>query len=227
MNKKKVIIFFAGASSSQVLDVLLDDVEVEIVGYLDDSREKIGKEFYGKRVLGKVSDFEKFYNEGVFTHAIIGIGNIKVRKEVYDNCKKIGIPFVNAIDKSVNIRNHVKIGEGNILLGKVYIGNSATLGNNNYISSGATIEHHCTIGDHVFSGPNLCMTGGCYIGNEISFGMNIGLQYSNVGSNSIVNSGIILIKNIPENSNVKKKMDYVISEKENGLKQSSKGWVKG
>jgi len=211
MDKKKVLILFAGSAGSQVADILLQKEDIEIVGFLDDTPGYEGKDILGIKVLGRLNILEKLFEEKVFNYLIIGHGVPKIRKEFYERYSSKGIPFINAIDESVELCSNVTLGEGNVLCGGVYIGNSAVIGNNNFISSHASIEHHTILGNHITSGPHLSTTGKCKIGNCVQIGMHVGLQYSQIGENVLVNSGIVVLGDIPENKIVKKKQDYIIS----------------
>ena len=55
---ERVIIIGASGFGKLVADVILSNHD-EIVGFLDDNPE-IGAEFFGRPVLGKSKDFEKF-----------------------------------------------------------------------------------------------------------------------------------------------------------------------
>ena len=207
---KKVLILFAGVAGTQVADILSNYEDVEIVGFLDGNPDLQGKEVFGKKVLGDLNLFENLFNEKFFDFAIISVGDCLLRKKFYEKGKELGVAFINAIDPSVKISKNVDLGEGNVLCGKVYIGNSTKIGNNNFISSNSSIEHHNIFGNHITTGPHFSTTGKCEVEDCVAFGMHVGLQYAKIGKDSLINSGIVVLENVPANSVLKKKKDYVV-----------------
>ena len=225
MVKTKILILCAGRAATQIADIILRKDDVELIGFLDDAEEMQGKKVLGKKVLGKLEKLEKLFKENSFDAIAIGIGSTRKRKEFYNLCKKLNIPMFNTIDPSATICNEVKMGEGNVICGGVYVGNSTILGDNNFISSNGSIEHHSKWGSHITTGPHLSTTGKSKVGDGVSLGMHVGLQYVSVGENSLINSGVILINNVPSNSIVKKKYDYSITPMDNLAEPTSEGWV--
>lgn len=210
---KKVLILFAGVAGTQVADIFSNYEDIEVVGFLDDNPDLQGKEVFGKKVLGNLDILETLFREKAFDFIIISVGNCLLRKKYYEKAKNLGISFINAIDTSVKICQDVQIGEGNVICGQAYIGNSTKIGNNNFISSNASIEHHNVWGSHITTGPHFSTTGKCEVENCVAFGMHVGLQYTKIGENSLINSGIVILENIPSNSIVKKKKDYFVFTK--------------
>lgn len=209
---KKVLVLGAGFGAMQVIDILLHDPSVQLVGCLDDDKSLHGKGIFGVPVLGGMDILEKLYSEKVFSHSIISIStSIPARVSLYEKLKSFQIPLVNAICPSTRVNRTVIVGEGNVIASNCHIGVATVIGDNNFISSNASIEHHNLIGSHNTTGPGVQTSSRVKIGDRIKFGMGIHMQPGiSIGSNSLVSSGAILIKSVPDNSAVRIQPNYKI-----------------
>ena len=210
MTNLRVLILPAGYGAYQVADILMRNGKYNIVGYLDDIKD-LDEEILGSKVIGKEADLERLYEKNVFDCAIITTTKNKRRKELYDKCKKLNITMIKAIDINMGIGINVVIGEGNVICGNGCIGTCTTIGNNNFISSGPCIEHHNKIGSHITTGDNFNTSGLCEVKDLVKIGINVGLEpFVTIGKESRIASNIVLTKSIPNNSLVKKKVDYIV-----------------
>jgi UDP-perosamine 4-acetyltransferase len=213
---KKVLVIGGGFGAMQVIDILLHDNSVQLVGYVDDDSMKKENKIFNVPFVGSTNDIEKLFKAKYFTHAIISISiNIQVRESLFNDCRKIGIPFVNAICPSVRINRNTVLGTGNIICSNVHIGVCSILKDNNFISSNATIEHHNIIGSHNTWGPSFNTSSRVKIGNNNKFGINISMQPGlSIGDNCFIASGSVLIKSVPTDSSVKVTVQQSINPKQ-------------
>ena len=142
---KKIILIGGGTFSPVVIDAILGNekyAEYKIEGILDD--KGICSINYNYPHLGKVEDAEKFAADDTFF--VISIGSPKARKSIAE--KYPNLNYLTVIDKSANITENVKIGEGSIVLKGAIINAFASLGSHVIVNSGAIVDHHCKIGDY-------------------------------------------------------------------------------
>jgi sugar O-acyltransferase (sialic acid O-acetyltransferase NeuD family) len=205
VGNKKVLVIGGGFGAMQVIDILLHDNSVQVVGCVDDESTMKGNTIFNIPIVGTTNDIKKLFESRFFTHAIISIStNIQVRESLYNSYKKNGIPFVNAICPSVRINRNTVIGSGNVICSNVHIGLCTIIKNNNFISSNATIEHHNIIGSHNTWGPSFSTSSRVKIGNNNKFGINVSMQPGiSIGNNCFIASGSVLIKNVPTDYSVK------------------------
>ena len=202
---KKVLVIGAGFGAMQVIDILLHDSSVSLIGCVDDNINIQGNTIFNIPVIGTTKNIEQLFMKKVFTHAIISISTSNaIRETLFNNCCKIGIPFINAICPSVRINRNSIIGDGNIICSHVHIGVCTQIANNNFISSNSTIEHHNIIGSHNTWGPSFYTSGRVRIGNRIKFGMNVSIQPGiSIGNDCLIASSTTIIKSIPSNHSIK------------------------
>ena len=205
---QRVLMLGGGLGGMQVVDILLNDPRLTVIGCLDDDESIKGKRLFGVEVIGKIGLLEDLWEKGEFDSAIITIStNINVRKNFFLKCKELGIPLVNAIDPTVRMNRGVVLGEGNVICAHVHIGVATVIGDNNFISSNCSIEHHNLWGSHNTTGPNCVTSSRVKVGDEVKFGTGIFIQPGiSIGSNCQIASGSIITKNIPDNHAVKTKV---------------------
>jgi sugar O-acyltransferase (sialic acid O-acetyltransferase NeuD family) len=200
-----------GGGAEIVADSLLRDSSKTIVGILDKDETTQGKMVMGIKVIGSSEKAADLHKNGMFDSVIIAFNsNLKEREKIYHKLKSSGIRFCNVIDGTVNKRNGVRIGEGNVILSNCYLGPSVKIGNNNFISSNTVIEHHCILGDHCSFGPSVIFSGRVSVGNGVKFGTSISAEPDvHIGEYSSIPSGIAITNDIPAHSKIKKKIDYI------------------
>ena len=90
------------------------------------------------------------------------------------------------------------------------------IGNNNFLSAYTNIEHHNILGDHCTFGPGIFTSSRVKIDNHIKFGTGIFIEPGvSIGSDSIVSSGSVLVKNVDEKTIVKKQNDLIFQKIKN------------
>lgn len=141
--KEKLLLVGAGGFGR----VVLEHAQVEYdCAFVDDGKE-IGAEVNGCKVIGKIADIEKLFNE--YNKLIVTIGNNKLRENIYKNAACIGYEFPSIILPSVYISPYARIGNGCVFLNNVVIQNNAKVGNGVILNPGVEIHHDGTVGNNV------------------------------------------------------------------------------
>lgn len=208
-NDERIIIIGGGKAAITVADIILQNANQKIIGVLDDNPDFHKKNIFGYEIFGSVDMIYQLWEEEIFDTAIISFsGNINARKKLFEEISSTGIPFTNAIDKSVQIHKNVKLGTGNIIFGQCRIGACATIGDNNVVSAFSNIEHHNNMGSHCTFGPGVICSGTVNVGNKVKFGTGIFIEPRlKIGDNVIISSGSIITVDVPKDSIVKKVID--------------------
>ncbi|HVZ42099.1 MAG TPA: biotin/lipoyl-containing protein [Candidatus Kapabacteria bacterium] len=205
---RRVLVIGAGYGAMQVIDILLNYPDVRVAGCVDDDAKLHGTEIFGAPVIGPIGELETYWKERRFDCAIIAIStNIGLRVRFFNRCAELGIPMINAIDPTVRVNRGAVIGTGNIICSQCHIGVAARIGDNNFISAHNSIDHHNVWGSHITTGPNCATSGAVTVGSEVKFGTGVFVQPNlSIGAGSIIASGAIIIRSIPERHAVKVKV---------------------
>jgi|694.fasta_scaffold00162_20 sugar O-acyltransferase (sialic acid O-acetyltransferase NeuD family) len=200
-NKKRILLFGGGNQVHYTIDIIEKENKYEIVGIIDSVHE-IGTERYGYNVLGRQENLSDIVKEHNIDAGIITIGDNWSRSIVYNAITKQmpSFQFVNAIHPSVIIGKNVDLGFGVVMMAGVIVNPLAKIGNFTFFATGCQIEHDCIIEDYASVSAGSVMGGYVTIGkfSAITLGVTI-LDRLKIGENSVIGSGSLVLKDIPDN----------------------------
>jgi len=205
----------SGGGALIIIDSVLRSAKQVVMAVYDNDKVYHGKEVLGVPVMGGEDKMIADFKDGKFQAIVIAFNrNLDERQTTYERYKSMGLRFTNVIDQTVELRMGVEIGEGNVILAKTYIAACTVIGNNNFISSNVCIEHGNSMGSHNAFGPGVFTSGNVVIKNKIRFGTGVFIEPNLIiGDNVTLGSFVFISSNIPDNTVIKKKTDYIIKEK--------------
>ena len=197
---KDLIIFGAGGFGREVAWAVerINNVTPSwnLLGFMDDDDSVQGTKINGYPVLGKTGDVCG-YPDVCF---VVAVGSSKTREKIVNNMKAANpdIKFGTVIDPTVEMSNHVTIGEGTIICAHTIITVNIEIGSHVIINLDCTIGHDTIIQDYVTLYPSVNISGITTIGHavELGTGMQI-VQGKIVKDYSIVGAGAVVVKDIP------------------------------
>lgn len=171
--------------------------EWNIIGFVDDNEEYVGKTIDGVKVIGKV---EKLSEIGK-VYTICAICDAKVRKNII---KKVSgyknVSFAILTDPTCICHKTAKIGEGTIICCNTMVNINTTIGKHVAMVDRSAVGHDSVIGDY-----SVLLVGAVVAGNsqtgeccELGMGANM-IQNKKIGDNVIVGAGACVVKNLPDN----------------------------
>ena len=166
--------------------------DFNIIGFLDDDRNKIGKSFWNFPILGPISEIDK-YEEAFIA---IGISNPLTKKKVLD---QIGEKhhFPNFISKNAWISNKVKLGNGIIIYPGVCINHESEIGNFVVINMNCAIGHNSTIQKCSALAPGVNFAGFTFVESFAEIGIGVStIQNIRIGEGAVIGGQSILIKDV-------------------------------
>jgi acetyltransferase EpsM len=194
----KVIIIGAGGHSRVIADALLSRNQIgdnnEIVGLLDDNENLKDQERFGRRILGRISDIDKYEHEAI----VIGIGDNLTRKNIYAKFKEQGKKLLTVIHPHATIAQDVVIGDGTVIFAGVIINSGARIDSNVILNTSCTVGHDVVLCPHTQIGPGANLGGGVTVGEGafICIGSSI-IQQKKIGEWAIVGAGAAVIHDVP------------------------------
>ena len=169
----------------------------DLKGFIDDDKSIHGTWKDGYPVVGDSEYLQKLPGE---VWAVCAIGASKTRKKVIEKLSQSpNIKFATVIDPSVICSGRVDIGCGTIICAGTIITVDISIGNHVIINLDCTIGHDDRICDYVTLYPSVNVSGNVNLGEcvEIGTGTQI-IQGKNVGKESIVGAGAVVVRDIPE-----------------------------
>jgi sugar O-acyltransferase (sialic acid O-acetyltransferase NeuD family) len=200
-NKKRILLFGGGNQVHYTIDIIEKENKYEIVGIIDSVHE-IGTDRYGYKVLGRQENLIDIVEEHSIDAGLITIGDNWSRNYVYNSIIKQmpSFQFINAIHPSVIIGKNVELGFGIVMMAGVIVNPLAKIGNFTFFATGCQIEHDCTIEDYASVSAGSIMGGYVTVGkfSAITLGVTV-LDRIKIGINSVIGSGSLVLKDIPDN----------------------------
>lgn len=198
---KKILLFGGGNQVHYTIDIIEKENKYEIAGIID-SVHPIGTDRYGYKVLGRQDNLINIIDEHKIDAGLITIGDNWSRSIVYNAIiqQMPSFEFVNAIHPSVIMGKNVELGFGVVMMAGVIVNPLAKIGNFTFFATGCQVEHDCTIEDYASVSAGSIMGGYVTIGkfSAITLGVTI-LDRLNIGENSVIGSGSLVLKDIPDN----------------------------
>lgn len=204
-NQERVLILGGGGGAALVLDILANALTQQAVGILDNDPALEGKMLMGVPILGGFDLAVRMWQERKFDVLISTVvRDIADRAQVFERFTELGIPFTNVIAPSAAVRAGVKLGSGNLIVHGCYLATGVSLGDNNFLAAGTYIEHHSAIGSHCTFGPRTSLSGRVKVADRVKFGTHVAVEpFVEIGSGSVIASGVVLTSHLPEHSLVK------------------------
>lgn len=202
--KTDLLLIGAGGHAKVLIDSLSHQPQVNILGILDASGERVGEELLGVKILG-TDDAIKNYSPAK-VQLVNALGSVDIpalRKKVYEHFKALGFTFYTVIHPTACIAKSCTIGEGCQILAGSIIQPDCVLGANVIINTGATLDHDCQIGDHTHIAPGAVLSGTVSIDAESHIGTRaVIIQNIHLGRQCLVGAGSVVINNLKAGSKV-------------------------
>ncbi len=205
--KRRTVIVGARQHGKVVCNILRSSSrgkkEVEVIGFLDDNPDLIGKKLMGLPILGAFKELAKLKDSLSLDAAIMGISNLhmRVRSEYFARISELGLASINAIHDSVVIDSTATLGMGCVLNPLCVVNAFAKVGNNFVAYSSSTIEHEDDVGNNVYLGPGVNFASGVTVGDNTFIGAGVKIVPDiSVGRNVTIGAGSVIIEDIVDNA---------------------------
>ena len=203
---KQLVIVGSGALAAEITSFIEDenyttDPELEIKGYIDFdyNKDRYWKHYdYSKPILGDIYS----YNPAEDDYFTVCIGDLKFRMEMINILRQKQANFINIIHPKAVIYKKSIIGLGNIIYPHCSIYPKAKISDFNIMTEFAIIGHDCNVGSNNFIGGDGLM-GHAALGDSNFLGVrSVVLPNVKVGSNNIIQAGMIVDKSVKDNTTV-------------------------
>lgn len=199
MMKVNLFVLGAGGHAKVLLDCLLDNQHVNVLGILDRNPALKGEKLLGIPVLGHEDDILKNYPVA-FAQLVNGIGSIGLaspRQTIFSQFKQQGYQFFSVIHPKAYVAREVIIGEGAQLMAGVVIQPGCKIGNNVIINTHAAIDHDCEIMDHVHLAPGVTCCGNVSVGYATHVGCGAVIKQNvKIDEQCMIAAGSVVVKNV-------------------------------
>ena len=198
--KDLVIIGAGNVGGFLVYNQNLFSEKYNLLGFLDDDACKLGKEFYGLKVIGNSAHIFEMDKSVLVA---IGIGFPKAKQKVYEKIKDNGNEFPSFIANKAWLSNSVIVGKGVIIYPGVSINYETVVEDFVIMNMNCAIGHNCTIARFSSLAPGVNLAGFTKIEEGVDVGIGVCTKQNiEIGAYSIIGGQTMLIKNVPAYSKI-------------------------
>ena len=198
---KNIVLIGGGNQAHYTIDIIEKEGKYNIVGIIDSVHE-VGSDRFGYKILGRQENISQLIEEYNIEGGVISIGDNWSRYYVYNQILELAptFKFVNAIHPSVIIGNNVKLGVGIVVMAGCIFNPKSQIGNFTFFATGAQVEHDCQIGDFASISAGSVTGGYVKLGkfSAITLGVTV-VDRLEIGENTVVGSGSLVTKSLPDN----------------------------
>ena len=166
MSKEKLLLVGAGGFGRMAAEQAMLQYDCAFV----DDGQAVGTEICGIPVVGGLADLPELRKE--YGLLVVGIGNNKLRAQVYEKAKLLGYDFPNIVAPSAYISPYAKIGCGCVVLQNACVQNGASVGNGALLNAGAEVHCDATVGGYTLIYTNSVIRTGAVVGSYARIGSN-------------------------------------------------------
>jgi len=190
---RDLIILGAGGLGQEVA-MLAEELDWNILGFIDDYPEISEKEILGYPVLGDYSVAKDYEN----AYFVVAFGDPFIRRATIEKMPK-GTKWATLISSLARIHKSSTVGEGTVIHDFCLITTNVSLGNHVYINVHSAIGHAVEVGDYSITLPFSLLSGGAIIGHTTMIGAQSFIRGDVVvGNEATVGANSCVVNNVEE-----------------------------
>ncbi|QYR19858.1 acetyltransferase [Paenibacillus sp. sptzw28] len=194
---KELVIWGCGGQAREVLD-LCEQLQLTVLGFLDESPEMKGKVVDDLPVLGDVHDIAHLKNSVQLV--VPGVGSPALKKRFAGKTIEAGFePAPALIHPSVRISRRTRIGYGSIICEGSVLTVNIDIGSFVIVNRCATIGHDSCMGDYATVSPGANISGNVTAGEGVFIGTGASIREKiGIGAWSVIGGGAFVKDDVPE-----------------------------
>ncbi len=213
---RKLIIIGSGGHAAELYEYILFQnqistrEQIEVIGFIDDDPKMYGHYGFEEPFLGTIK--EHVVNPEI--EYLMGIANLKYRKEIIESFEKQNAKFTGFIHPTALIARSAEIHPTVVISHNASVGPKVRISAHNILNSRCTIGHDSVLGMYNFISPQVAIAGNTTIGTGNLIGTNAcTIPGVHIGSHSKIGAGAVVIKNVPDHVTVVGNMAKILERK--------------
>jgi sugar O-acyltransferase (sialic acid O-acetyltransferase NeuD family) len=170
------------------------------IAFLDDRAPDLPPPL-GLPVLGALRELPA--QAGGFRHAIVAIGDARLRLSWSQRCREAGLEVVSLIHPAAAVSRFAQVEAGSVVFAQAAINADAHIGAACIINTGATVDHDCRVGAGVHVCPGAHLAGDVHVGEAAWIGIAAAIRQGiRIGANATVGAGAVVVADVPASATV-------------------------
>jgi sugar O-acyltransferase (sialic acid O-acetyltransferase NeuD family) len=196
-----VVIIGAGGHGRVVLDILRHDLDIKLIGFIDDDKRFHHKLIDGFPVLGDTASLKTIIPAHKLDAAIVAVGDNHTRARIFEKLSGLGLKKIRAIHHDALIARGAEIGEGAVIAAGVVVNPGTKIGDNVIINTGVILDYGSVVEDHVHISPGVILGSMVTVKKYTHVGIGVAVvEELTVGENVTVGAGAVVLASIPDNT---------------------------
>ena len=193
----KIVIVGAGGHGRVVLDIIRNNHQFEVAGFLDANPTLHQRKTDGVEVLGDISLVPRLSELGI-GGALIAIGDNRIRHDYVESFEKAGVSLVNAIHPSATVADTARIGKNVVIASGANICAHVCIEDSVIINTGSIVDHESIIRAAAHICPGVRLAGHVTVKCRAFVGIGATLiQGVTIGEAAVVGAGAVVLKSVP------------------------------
>jgi len=196
----KVAIYGSGDLGIQ-MNFHLKNAGIEVVGFIDDTKEKNSIICDSLKVLGGKSSIIEYVNNGIFNSVCIAIGynNLSIKEKIYAWLTNNNISICGFIHDSCYVDFTSNIHYSAILYPRTLIDQRVVIEENVIVNLNVTIAHDTLVKTNTFIAPGVVISGFCEIGRNCFIGSGTIIKDNIIIADDIfIGAGSVVVNNLKQ-----------------------------
>jgi sugar O-acyltransferase (sialic acid O-acetyltransferase NeuD family) len=202
---RPIVIFGVGAFAEVAEVYLRRDGGRKVLAYTVDGEYAKEDTFAGLPVVAWEELHTRYPPAQVELLVATGFKGVnKVRRGIYEKCKRAGYGFVTYVSSKAMVMSELPLGENTFVFEANVIQPFTQIGANVVVWSGNHIGHHSRIEDHCFIASHAVISGHVRIGEETFVGVNATFRDGiDVSARCVIGAGAVVLGDQPEGTVLK------------------------
>ncbi|MCK4627617.1 MAG: acetyltransferase [Sedimentisphaerales bacterium] len=193
----KIVIIGAGGHGRVVLDILRNNHQFEVAGFIDTNQALHRQSIDGIEVLGNLSLIQKLQEMGI-GGAFVAIGDNRVRQKYAAFLAQAGVSLVSAIHPGASVAGTAQIGKNVVIAAGANICTHVTIEDSAILNTGCIIDHESVIHRAAHICPGVKLAGHVRVMESAFIGIGATIiQGITIGESAVVGAGTVVLQEVP------------------------------
>ncbi|MCS7017157.1 MAG: acetyltransferase [Gemmatales bacterium] len=200
MMRPNILIFGAGGHARVVLDTLLAENQMCVVGVID-NRLSPGETLLGIPVLGTDADVPRIVRECQVSGFVVAIGDNWRRGQLTQRvCQRFPeLKPACTIHPGACVSRFAQLGPGTVVLPGAVVNAGVSTGPGCLLNTHCSVDHDCQLGAFVSIGPHACLGGNVHVGDYSAICLGAHVTHSvDIGQATVVGAGALVLEDLPD-----------------------------
>lgn len=199
--ERRIYLWGAGGHAKVVADVARA-LGLRIVGFIEESSERHGQDYYGAKILGGESWLLSSQADRT-CEVFVAIGHNATRLRCLEVAVKAGYTVPSLIHPMATVSPTARLEPGTVVMSGGIVQADTVIGLGGIVNTGASVDHDGVLGQGVHIAPGARLAGQVAVGDRTLIGVGAAvIPQTRIGHDCIVGAGAAVVSDVPDGQTV-------------------------